>query len=54
MEIHYSVQVFAWKTNGESKLGPCPEKWLPLLPADVNDYALLQKCISHVNVTVVS
>lgn len=40
--------------NGEPKLGPCPEKWLPLLPGDVNDFALLQKCVAHIDVTSVS
>ncbi|VBB25346.1 unnamed protein product [Acanthocheilonema viteae] len=43
--------VITWEINAEPKLGPCPEKWLPLLPANVNDYAFLQKCISHIDVT---
>ncbi|KAL3985989.1 hypothetical protein ACH3XW_40930 [Acanthocheilonema viteae] len=45
------LTVITWEINSEPKLGPCPEKWLPLLPANVNDYAFLQKCISHIDVT---
>ncbi|VIO99491.1 Uncharacterized protein BM_BM7683 [Brugia malayi] len=43
--------VITWKANGEPKLGPCPEKWLPLIPVKDNNFALLQKCISHLDVT---
>uniref|UniRef100_A0A1I7VXN9 C-type lectin domain-containing protein n=1 Tax=Loa loa TaxID=7209 RepID=A0A1I7VXN9_LOALO len=49
-ETYYWVQVIVRETNGGSKLGPCPEKWLPLIPT--NNYALLEKCIAHVNVTL--
>uniref|UniRef100_A0A1I8EDC0 C-type lectin domain-containing protein n=1 Tax=Wuchereria bancrofti TaxID=6293 RepID=A0A1I8EDC0_WUCBA len=44
--------VITWKANGEPKLGPCPEKWLPLIPVKDNNFELLQKCISHINVTL--
>uniref|UniRef100_A0A0R3RVR7 C-type lectin domain-containing protein n=1 Tax=Elaeophora elaphi TaxID=1147741 RepID=A0A0R3RVR7_9BILA len=40
-----------WKIRAEPKLGPCPEKWMPLLPEGSSDYALLQKCVSHIDVT---
>ncbi|VDK70458.1 unnamed protein product [Litomosoides sigmodontis] len=43
-------QVIALGVNGEPKLGPCPEKWFALLPANVDDFALLQKCIAHIDV----
>ncbi|MCP9257077.1 hypothetical protein DINM_000315 [Dirofilaria immitis] len=49
--MNCTYQVITWKINGDPKLGPCPEKWLPLLPTNIPDYSFLQKCILHVNIT---
>uniref|UniRef100_A0A915PCM6 Uncharacterized protein n=1 Tax=Setaria digitata TaxID=48799 RepID=A0A915PCM6_9BILA len=40
-----------WKSGGEPKQGPCPEKWFPLMQTGANDYTLLKKCIVHLDVS---
>ncbi|VDN08483.1 unnamed protein product [Thelazia callipaeda] len=48
MECSYQT-VFAWKSHGEQRFGPCPEKWYPLLSFKKPDLTLLSKCVLHID-----